>query len=1817
MTRQLQEVLTEVLGLSTHQCNIGLRDGTETAVCLVNKHWLEQLMATGRTTDMAVTPELSDCLVFLHSSQTPVHPWCRITVRCIPITTGFIEIPMIDSEHGVDIQDNLYSSAMTYVDRINCRNLLMSAMNKFNQDGNPENKEYKGHEDYITETLRSLYDVTPIEGDKQSDFQALQPGNVLHPNLLPPLIILRSRDCLCLVYPYVRLTLENAVLFSPGLFTSSNAKPLFVSYQLLRLLQACHLRRITVGNLTLTDIAITDVYWIHTNEANVFSIPMLQRPPNGSCVPDLMQLWVEGLVSNYDYLMALNRLAGRRAGDPNHHPILPWVSDFTSPDSGWRDLTRSKFRLNKGDRQLDLTYEGLQATQLLQRHTGVATEAECSTMPHHVTDFLSDITYYVYKARQTSKDILCKHVRSKWVPHEYPSSMQRIWEWTPDECIPEFYTDPAIFHSVHDDLPDLEVPLWSESCDVFVHWHRAMLESAEVSQSLHHWIDLTFGYKLAGKHAVKAKNVCRHLAEQRHTMSNHGIVQLFTEPHPRRSSRTTAAHLECAVAAATVVDSMNNEGKSPNMSDEQNQNGCIMLPPDYEPLRALDEVERLHKFTSALAGKEMRKPDDTETSCEDHCPLVGAGSMRDIQVLGCLIAELFLGARMKAAGTKPTLKSRCELIRKLYRHDRFIIPRCFHRALETILQLDTPHVSYAHCADDVDDMYAALFMHKPMTESDLPPMPGQLLHPLLSPFLFPSYFTELYSIVQDCCAFDAYTSMLYFPVAHVKVSCRRLGRLLPLLDAEGIELVVPYVVRLLEQRSTAAYCAWSLLNVTGEALGPRDTARYVMRHLVALYDSDCATSKHVKFYHRSFLLQLIVRLGLQCFLANFSTLLVEAVSGYKDYQAPEQAGTPIGTMRRSVPAHLMQSSVSIVEEESDAKYEEEYKKRADVVGESPGDASEFADDASSRLDAQEEQRAAAVTAVSCTHTSAIHRTADTFIDDMIIVYNDADDCEMANVECISIHGVPNIAAQERSAANINRTESMYNIVCDSDEGLCGGDSGGGGLDEQLPDDIIFSLDPDWLSHDSIMIEKQGAEEQGGGGGKRDVLPLIEVLQAMPPTKAVSRFLLPGAVEYNVSDAATESVLWLAHRLGPMLTAKYLTRNLLHMLTLCYIGEEQLQFAVGKADGLSVSSRLVVGDENARKILECLTSIATLYGEHIILLQYLPYIRDVVKAGSKHVSPSTEAALIASMVIFKHAIPYLSDIKIMDNLQELFTREILLPLIRILSSINLRFPNSSHAREVLCLKFLDVVYIIAMRIGFEMTRRYLTALLQRFFLSFDTIHRGKLPGCEIETTHPESCDVGGDDELDEVILQQITDVFSPQMAHTAYIPFCRLAGGLHMEQNLPNDELIRRLCEMHDTNMTTAGEASEFMGNTRSTLPDSMHDSFSSSGQFGNASAFGKNVAVCGNRIDLQEDRQRANSRQQGLTDMPSVDHRLLVSTSMENQQRHLRGNWLAYWEHEVGRSEKDNRFAFKQIKLQTFVGHSSSVRSIVALDNENSFLSASKDRTVKLWSLRSQGDGSACTPCQWTYTGHRKSKSVFAVAFLESMRLAASCDGSVHIWDPFMGSCLQQYDSAMHAPITALHAMPPPSPTFIVGTTDATLRFIDCRQQRYLHDYKVTTVPAGFIRSIAVSPNSNWIAVGLTSGVISVLDTRTGMLLGTWKGHDSDILQVKCFNSNHFVTTSLDHHMSLWSADTCLLVSMLSGQAEAVHLLGFYKNDMISGSTDNRIGVHSNLTGHGTSYSSVRLRSDVFRGMLTAMTVLPLNRLLLLGADNGTIRLLY
>lgn len=129
-----------------------------------------------------------------------------------------------------------------------------------------------------------------------------------------------------------------------------------------------------------------------------------------------------------------------------------------------------------------------------------------------------------------------------------------------------------------------------------------------------------------------------------------------------------------------------------------------------------------------------------------------------------------------------------------------------------------------------------------------------------------------------------------------------------------------------------------------------------------------------------------------------------------------------------------------------------------------------------------------------------------------------------------------------------------------------------------------------------------------------------------------------------------------------------------------------------------------------------------------------------------------------------------------------------------------------------------------------------------------------------------------------------------------------------------------------------------------------------------------------------------------------------LKQELPRTSRSLQGNWLAYWQYEIGINQQDSHFHFHQIRLQSFMGHSSTVKCLAPLAGEDYFLSGCKDKTVKLWPLYNHGDGTREVEPRLTYTDHRK--SVFSVAQLEALQNVVSCDGTVHLWDQFTGKII-------------------------------------------------------------------------------------------------------------------------------------------------------------------------------------------------------------------
>ncbi|KAH9325541.1 hypothetical protein KI387_005719, partial [Taxus chinensis] len=445
---------------------------------------------------------------------------------------------------------------------------------------------------------------------------------IRHPNIVPLLGLLKSNEYMYLVHPKVPFTLENILYFSPGALQNDwHAR--FLTYQILSALAYSHNQGIAHGSLNPSNILLTDTNWCwlggfgehsiqnvqenlkKTNSSNAFFHKGSFCTDTCSCRALFMESklssfmdwesnfkrWWEGDLSNYEYLLALNRLAGRRWSDRTFHTVMPWVIDFSvRPDvtsnAGWRDLMKSKWHLAKGDEQLDFTYAS-------------------SEIPHHVSDeCLSELAVCSYKARRLPLCVLRRAVRSVYEPNEYPANMQRLYQWTPDECIPEFYTDPRVFYSIHEGMSDLAIPSWAATPEEFIFLHRAALESDWVSMRLHHWIDLTFGYKLSGEASVAAKNVTLSTSALTVPRSM-GRRQLFDRPHPMRkcSSRRLrdawkeAAELESRMLGSTIesVSKIGSQSISQTEKICSDDNSYFKVDNHSMPT-SLEELEELALF---------------------------------------------------------------------------------------------------------------------------------------------------------------------------------------------------------------------------------------------------------------------------------------------------------------------------------------------------------------------------------------------------------------------------------------------------------------------------------------------------------------------------------------------------------------------------------------------------------------------------------------------------------------------------------------------------------------------------------------------------------------------------------------------------------------------------------------------------------------------------------------------------------------------------------------------------------------------------------------------------------------------------------------------------------------------------------------------------------------------------------------------------------------------------------------------------------------------------------------------------------------------
>ncbi|KAF8386740.1 hypothetical protein PRIPAC_75882 [Pristionchus pacificus] len=243
--------------------------------------------------------------------------------------------------------------------------------------------------------------------------------------------------------------------------------------------------------------------------------------------------WRHGGTTNFDYLMQLNKLAGRSFNDLMQYPVFPFVlADYTSTVL---DLTKpSSFRsfsrpMAIQDRSMEEHYaSNYRCLEESSREVGgLGTPLHFG--PYHYGSHYSNcgiIVHYLTRISPFTQIALEYQDNNFDIPDRLFNSIEATWrlasrDSTTDfkELIPEFFFLHEFLQNRDrlelgtrqggERVGDVKLPSWTPPNNprLFILIHRQALESSHVTNHIHHWIDLIFGYKQQGPAALKALNV--------------------------------------------------------------------------------------------------------------------------------------------------------------------------------------------------------------------------------------------------------------------------------------------------------------------------------------------------------------------------------------------------------------------------------------------------------------------------------------------------------------------------------------------------------------------------------------------------------------------------------------------------------------------------------------------------------------------------------------------------------------------------------------------------------------------------------------------------------------------------------------------------------------------------------------------------------------------------------------------------------------------------------------------------------------------------------------------------------------------------------------------------------------------------------------------------------------------------------------------------------------------------------------------------------------------------------------------------------------
>jgi WD40 repeat protein len=250
-------------------------------------------------------------------------------------------------------------------------------------------------------------------------------------------------------------------------------------------------------------------------------------------------------------------------------------------------------------------------------------------------------------------------------------------------------------------------------------------------------------------------------------------------------------------------------------------------------------------------------------------------------------------------------------------------------------------------------------------------------------------------------------------------------------------------------------------------------------------------------------------------------------------------------------------------------------------------------------------------------------------------------------------------------------------------------------------------------------------------------------------------------------------------------------------------------------------------------------------------------------------------------------------------------------------------------------------------------------------------------------------------------------------------------------------------------------------------------------------------------------------------------------------------------------------------QIAVLYGHTDFVYSIFYSPDGTHILTASKDKTARIWD--------AATGTSLAVLSGHTNTVWFAAYSPDGKRIVtASRDGTARIWDASNGVQLAVLNGHTNSVYTAAYS--PDGTRIVTASKDQTARIWDASNAAPLTALRVDDT----VTFAAFSPDGTRVVTALADKTARIWDARSGKQLLTLSGH-TDIVQSALYSPDNtrILTASLDHTARVWDARTGAQLEVLKGHKSLVTKAGYSPDGskIVTSSQDNTVRVWDAITG--------------------------------------------